>query len=480
MKKMTKYLFKTISVVTLFTISFSVSSFSVQATAFNPNYILSDDEMRNSSAMNFQQLHEFLRQKGGLNKQFDVDAVDGLLKGAAQLIDDSAKRYHINPKYILVLLQKESGLVETGNPTKNQLDWAAGYALCDGCHKSNSLAQKYKGLAKQIDAGAGWVDWYMNNAQILTYLKQPGQTFTVSNSRVTPVNLATAALYNYTPHLKGNKLFWNIWQRWFGEGTGEIRFPDGTLVMNDETGAYGLIQAGKFRPITNKSVLESRFGNQIPVILTEYEFRLLEETNPGRPLLLPDLSLVRDETGTIYLLLGTRRRPIASREVFRQIGFNPEEVENVESIDLEDYELTTPISLDETYPLGQLVQDKTTGGVWYIEGGFRHAIWDRAILLTRFKKQSIIQRLPEEIGQFELGDPLMFPDGILAKSPNDPAVFVISDGYRRRIPSEEVFLGFGYRWDSIVTCSDRALALHPEGEPLLLFEEPVTVAAAKN
>ncbi|MFH1047363.1 MAG: hypothetical protein V1738_03600 [Patescibacteria group bacterium] len=480
MKRTKKYLHQTSVLAIMLAVFFSAVPTSVVEAAFNPNYIMSDAEMRDAYAMSFQDIYIFLSEKGGLNNQFDVDAEDGLLKGTAQLIDDAAKRYSINPKYVLVLMQKESGIIETQIPNENQLNWSVGYALCDGCYKSSELAQKYKGFGRQIDAGAGWMDWYMSNAPSLTYLKQPGITYTISSEEVTPINLATAGMYNYTPHLHGNKLFYNIWQRWWGRGVGEIRFPDGTLIMNESNGAHAVIQGGKFRPIASASVLESRFGNRAPVILTDGEFRVLEQANPGKPLSFTDLSLVRDETGMAYLLIGNERHAIESSEVFREIGFNPEEIEDVLLQDIEDYTLGAAITLDGAYPLGQLVQDTATGGVWYVESGVRHAIWDRSILDTRFGQRTIVQTTAEEINGYELGDPVTFVDGTLAKSPDDPAVYVISDGQRRRIPSEEVFLGYGYTWTSIVTCNDKALALHPLGEPLLLFEETVEAAAIEN
>ncbi|HCC22532.1 TPA: hypothetical protein DEP86_03975, partial [Candidatus Uhrbacteria bacterium] len=188
------------------------------AAHFNPNYIISDSEMRDANAMSFGDIYSFLGQRGSLNNQFDIDPADGLLKGTAQLVDDAAKRYSINPKYVLVLMQKESGVIESTAPTAKRLEWATGYALCDGCYKSSDLAQKYKGFSKQIDAGAGWMDWYLTNATNFSYLKQPGITYALSGTQITPANLATAGLYSYTPHLHGNQLFWNIWQRWFGEG----------------------------------------------------------------------------------------------------------------------------------------------------------------------------------------------------------------------------------------------------------------------
>jgi hypothetical protein len=44
---------------------------------------------------------------------------------------------------------------------------------------------------------------------------------------------------------------------------------------------------------------------------------------------------------------------------------------------------------------------------------------------------------------------------------------------KRSIPSEEVFLGYGYKWTSIVTVTEKVLSLIPNGEQLLLFEEEV-------
>ena len=182
------------------------------AAEFNPEHIISDSAMRDSSTMDLVGIRQFLVAKGGLNGEFDIDPIDGILKNGSQLIYDAAQRYKVNPQYILALLQKESSIVETGRPTAQQRDWAAGYALCDGCNRNAPLPRKYKGLGKQIDAGAGWMDWYLKNAATLGKL-QAGQTRVTDGAQLTPSNLATAALYSYTPHAHGNRLLWSIMQR---------------------------------------------------------------------------------------------------------------------------------------------------------------------------------------------------------------------------------------------------------------------------
>jgi len=460
-----------ILIAALSCVLFIVPAQRTRAATFNPHFIISDEEIRDFSAMSFEEIGHFLAKKGGLNSCFDVDAIDGLLKNTAQLIDDAAKRYRINPKYILALIQKESSAVESNKPAAKQLDWATGYGLCDGCLK----LQKYKGLAKQIDAGAGWIDWFFKNASPLTVKILPGETRTIDRTKVTPANLATAALYNYTPHLHGNRLLWSIWNRWFSNGTLPL-FPDGTLVRNEENGAVALIQGGKFRPVASASVLETRFKNSNIIDLNEYDFNDLQEALPGKPVMFTDYALVRTENDDTFLLVGGSRRRIASPDVFAKIGFNPEEVEDVLAADLEEYIEGPEITLASSSPFGQLLQDNVSGGVYYVVNGAKHALWDKALLAANFAGDNITPVAPADLAGISAGEPVRFIDGTLVKSPNDPAVFVISNGQKRSIPSEEVFLAFGYRWDDVLTVGQKLLDLHPAGEPLLILNTQVQAA----
>ncbi|HTM68868.1 MAG TPA: hypothetical protein VL426_06250 [Candidatus Binatia bacterium] len=438
---------------------------AARAATFDPSMIIDDAEIRRADAMDYAAIKGFLDRKGGLANVIDVDPKDGLLKNGAQLIFDTAQRYKVNPRYILALIQKESSAVETAKPTSQQLDWATGYALCDGCSRTSPLAQRYRGFGRQVDAGGGWIDWYFQNASQLP-LRQAGMTITIDGTPLAPASTATAALYSYTPHMHGNRLLWSIWNRWFGDGTGGLRFPDGSLVRNAKTGAVGLVQNGKFRAILNPSVLASRFNASAVIDLDPFEFDALKESLPGRPVRFADLSLVRTETGATYLLVGASKRLIATAEVFAKIGFNPEEVEDVKAADIEDYEDAKPITFEDSFPLGELLRDARTGGVYYAESGVKHPLWDRALLAVNFPGRPIVPASAAALSKLKDGAPVLLADGALVKAPGDPAVYVISGGKKRPIPSEDVFLMFGYKWPNVVTASRRMLALHPDGEPL--------------
>ncbi len=440
----------------------------VSAGYFNPDNIISDEEMRLCDAMDYEQIRDFLSDKGTLAQRADVDPVDGKKKDVARLIYDAAQRYRINPQYILVLMEKEMSLVTMDNPGADRLNWATGYSLCDGCSRRAPRSLKYKGLAKQIDAGAGWMDWYMTNAKSLKNMRVPGNPYDISKITVTPQNLATAGLYNYTPHLHGNRLFWSIWNRWFGDDDFGMNLPDGTLIRNEKNGAVALMQGGKFRPIANASVLATRFRGRNIVDLNQYDFSLLEKTKPGRPVKFTDLSLVRTVEGSVYLLTGDKSRKIASQEVFAKIGFNPEEVETISAADLADYDEGEPIIDNEANPSGELLLDDATGGVFWAEAGIKYPVIDQTVLKTAFAGVRPRATSAEELSPLEEGAPVKLPDGTLVKASDDPKVFVISGGKKLPIDSEDAFLSFGYSFKKVLTAPKSVLDLHETGTAITL------------
>jgi len=473
--------------------SLLITSIPARAAEFDPSLILTDDEVRNVRSMSYPEVVYFLRDKGGLLQVADTDPMDGLYKDAAQLIMDASMRYSINPRYIMAVLQKESSVVESPSPDPSRLIWAAGYALCDGCYKSYELAlqecprdrnpqecmrkadlaQKYKGFAKQVDAAAGWMDWYLKNAATNASFKKAGDVVTIGGSTFAVRSNATAALYSYTPHLHGNQLLWSVLNRWFGDGAGAIeekkqKYPDGTVVRDVATGEIGVMQAGKLRAVSNLSVLSSRFGKVPAVSLPTATFASLKSTGHSRAIRFPDLSLVKDERGNIYLLVGTQKRRIASPQAFAKIGFNPEELEDASSEDLADYAEGEVIDVSSapSVSAGSLLQDAKTGGVYFVENGMRHPIWDKALLSMRFAGLSVTPTAPAKLAAIPSGGPVLLPDGALVKSVTEPSVFLIGDGKRRSFVDEAAFFSVGYRWEDVVTVNSKLLALHPVGAPI--------------
>lgn len=442
--------------------SFIVPNISLAAELnpnFNPNYIISDSEILDYTSMTLSEIQELLVNRGSYLANYSCENPDGLAMKASEIIYDRAITNKINPKFLIVLLQKEQSLIESGSPRQSQLDWATGY----GCPDSANCNERWRGFWKQVNSASLQFKDYINNPHLYKYkaggtyvFTNPYSTIINTTTTVTPVNQATAALYNYTPHVyNGNYNFYIIWQRYFTRD-----YPDGSLLQAEGEVGVWLIQNGKKRPFLTKTSLTSRFDeNKIITVNRSY----LDSYPKGEAIKFPNYSLLRSPMGNIYLLVDDQRRGFVDGEAFKNIGYNPEEILSASWEDINAYKEGTPITATSKYPTGALLQDNKTGGVYWVNNDTKSPILDRAFLSTRFKNKKIIQVTAEELNKYQTTDPVKFKDGELLKSPSSPAVYLISNGEKRAFVSGKIFEGLGYKWGNVILTTPQVLYLYQTG-----------------
>jgi hypothetical protein len=185
---------------------------------------------------------------------------------SAQIIYNIAQQYQINPQVLIVLLEKEQGLVLDTWPLAVQYRSATGY----GCPDTSVCATKYYGLTAQLTwsatmfhtiitssqswsnaygSGTSWYSPYALGNNTVFYNPGPynnaagayyGRFGTkpdiqyCSSTTVNIQNLATVAMYDYTPYQPnqaalnssygsgdtcssyGNRNFYEYFNNWFG------------------------------------------------------------------------------------------------------------------------------------------------------------------------------------------------------------------------------------------------------------------------
>jgi len=431
---------------------------------FDPDYIVSDAEILDYNSMSLLDIQGFLQNRGSFLASYSViDPNTGLAETAAEAIYDRCQTNKISPKFVLVLLQKEQGLIEDSAPDQGSLDWATGY----GCPDSGGCNTRWQGFWKQINSATLQFYDYMVNPGDYGY--QKGATYTLNNtcsaydnsatSVVTPYNIATAALYNYTPHVfNGNYNFFILWQRYFSRG-----YPDGSLLQIKGDKKVWLIQDGKKRQFSSMAVLLSRFdlNKIIPVDKAD-----LDKFSSSSPIKFANYSLIRSPRGTVFLLVDNERRGIASSKVFKKFGYNPAEVIAASWDDINSYSEGTPLTATSTYPTGALLQDKKTGGVYWVADGKKSPLLDRALLTYKFKNKKIIKSNAAELDAYPKIAPVLFGDGELLKSSNSPAVYLIYQGKKRQFSSFDAFIKLGYKVANIITVSPQFLTYYDNGDPI--------------
>jgi len=428
---------------------------------FNPGNIISDGEILDYNSMTEAEIQKFLEDKGSYLANYSVENPNtGELMLISKVIYTRCQENKISPKFVLVLLQKEQGLIEDNNPSSGSLDWATGY----GCPDGGGCNPRWQGIWKQINSATLQFFDYMENFQ--DYSFQKGNTYVFSNPYSTTIkenvevyieNNATAGLYNYTPHVyNGNYNFWKLWRKYFNKV-----YPNGSLLQaKGEVGVW-LIQKGEKRPFLSKSALTSRFDENK---IIQVDKSILDGYPTGAPMKFSNYSLIKSPRGTIFLLVENKKRGFASSDVFKAFGYNPEEVMNASWEDINSYEDGAPLTATSTYPTGALLQDKTTGGVYWVEEGIKHPLHDKALLTYKFSKKKIIPTSPKDLEIYPTGEPIMFGDGELLTSTATNAVYLIENGEKRPFVSGEIFEKYGYKWKNIITVSPQYLAKYPIGE----------------
>ncbi|MFA6018306.1 MAG: hypothetical protein WCT28_01665 [Patescibacteria group bacterium] len=434
-------------------------SLPTSALAFNPNYILSDAELTDSQAMDRNQIQAFLSR--GTLAEYKTADWEGKTRYAADIIWRAAQDNGINPRFLLVLLQKEQSLIEDPDPTTKQYDWATGYGVCDDCSMNDAGLSRWQGFGKQVNSAAlQFIEGYL--ADIKNYGVTAGKygvnvPVIIDNVTVTPFNAATAAMYAYTPHLHGNENFVTIWDKWFGK-----EYPTGSLLQAAGEDGVWRIENGYRRPITSQSALISRYNTKLIITVAS---SVLEQYPTGTEIALPNYSLVKDEDGRIYLLVDDAMRHVESMEAFRATGFSEDELVDITAKEVETYAEGTPITTTTQDPSGRIVK-LANGALFLLKDGARQAILDPAILTANFPSSTVESALQNEIEQYKEGKFLKLPDGTLVRSHENPTVYVIANGERHAIDNEQTFNDYGYDWSNIIFVSDDVLNLHKLGASL--------------
>lgn len=192
--------------------------------AFDKNCIISDKRLQQYDP-SFD-VQAFLDQKGSALASM----------GAATTISRAAEAASIDARVLVTKLQCEQGLISAKAPTDYQLDWAMGY----GCPDDGAHIEKYKGFAKQVQYAAQAFHDYLQPSHNLYVGNKVGQPWAVADGTVTCKNIATATLYRYTPWIKSNLLFYNVWTGSFGEETEGTKVA--TLKRGDQGEAVSTLQ----------------------------------------------------------------------------------------------------------------------------------------------------------------------------------------------------------------------------------------------
>lgn len=195
---------------------------------FTPSLVLSDAQMRDWQSMSQADVQAFLASKPGPLKRMSFARHDGgSVAPASTIIWEASQAYHINPRVLLTMLQKEQSLITRKKLAKQTLNRAVGA----GCPDSGG--NRYPGFGNQLWNSARLLDGYGEPDKSTDYVPHPWVYGTANKfTRSVPTSdLATYKLYVYNPSIgarwpygdlstqscAGNANFWKIFWAYWGD-----------------------------------------------------------------------------------------------------------------------------------------------------------------------------------------------------------------------------------------------------------------------
>ncbi len=260
----------------------SVPAQAVDSSLFSAGNIISDKVFYDTTTMSAADIQGFLNGKvSGCASGYtclkdyttatgDKPAVANRCTGyaasggqsAATIIYNVSQSCGINPQVLIVLLQKEQGLVTSSAPSSTRYRSATGY----GCPDTAACDSTYNGFFNQVYQAAYQFMAYRGNPGGYNY--QAGRNNAIAwnpnpacgASTVYIENQATAGLYDYTPYRPntaalanlygtgdgcssyGNRNFWAYFNDWFGSSTTDTHAPFG--YADTIEGVFGAVHVG--------------------------------------------------------------------------------------------------------------------------------------------------------------------------------------------------------------------------------------------
>ncbi|QEW00631.1 hypothetical protein F6J84_11340 [Microbacterium caowuchunii] len=454
---------------------------SADLSLFRPGNIIADQPFFDSASMTEAQIDSFLRQKVArcqsgyvclkdFRQATTTRPADAYCSGysgegsesAARIVYKVARACGINPQVLLVMLEKEQGLITHTWPS----DWRYTIAMGQGCPDTAACDTRYYGFFNQVYGAARQLQIYIEGRYFTYYA--PGRTWNIryhpnASCGTSPVyveNKATSALYYYTPYQPnaaalragygegdscssyGNRNFYQLFTDWFGSTQGK----QSAVVQAAGRPEVYLISNGTKHHITSYDdllVLQSRLG-RISSVSTRYVDDLPTGKAAGRYVHDP-------RSGTLYLLEGdgTKHR-FASVEQVALFGYPFESFVNLESRLIDAFSTGAEV--------GPFIRSGNAPEVFAIESGARRHIYDGSAWqwATRNTPGYVATMRTDAAQALPAGATLFAPNTLVRGASSGDVLLVTPTEPLIHIPSFELAAEFGATTYRVVP--DEALA----------------------
>lgn len=434
---------------------------AASASDWDPGYIVSDANFYDGSALGAGAVQSFLQSRNsgclagatcllnfaqstpnmpGTNYCSPISGVAG--ESAASIIARVGAACRISQKTLLVLVEKEQGLISSRAPSQYALTHPTGFS----CPDTAPCDPAFAGFFYQIYYAARQFQIYRAFPNSFNYKARAVNNVLFSpaacgSAPVYIANDATAALYIYTPYQPnaaalanmygtgdacssyGNRNFWRLWSDWFGSPTG------GPLTVVQVAGSpqIYLIGSGRRYTFPSPEMLAQYANFGAPVIISQTQLNGYADGGPVQ-------RAIADTNGAVWLIDSGWRFHFVSCQQLVDYGLGCSGIPVISASALAG----RFVNAGDLQSVVQL-PDRSK---WLMQGGVRHEVPDQSVLAPYGISGAVSGLSNFSIGSVQLGPPVVGP-GLYTDG--STYVTIGKNGTAYGIPDGSLSAGLGYR-----------------------------------
>ena len=253
-----------------------------------------------------------------------------------------------------------------------------------------------------------------------------------------------------------------------------ITYPDGSLLREfDEPDVYYL-EDGQKRKMNISGGEFEKMGfewNEINKVFASD----LEIYDNGKIIKYsPDDALIKDATGNVYLAQNGKKRKFTSPQLFEHLNYKWGEIK-------ENNEMSFYLDgSDMVYRNGTLIADKNSEEMYLIKDKQRREITSEKLLaVLGYQKSKVLSITEDEINHFPVGKKMVYPDDTLISAENSPAIYIVRNGKKKIFTSAVLFEKLGYKWSGVIDVSEDEANNHPD-DGNVLYPDGILIKSTDN
>ena len=253
-----------------------------------------------------------------------------------------------------------------------------------------------------------------------------------------------------------------------------VIYPDGSLLQKFDDPTVYYLEDGKKRALSMSGEEFIKMGFKVKDLKKVFESDLKLYGDSAIIKYGLDGSLLSDKNGNIYFIEKGQKRKFTSPQLFEYLNYEWTDIK--EGLEIDFY----LGGLDMIYPDGTLVTSNKDDKVYLIENKQRREITSLILFdILNYKWGNVLSITEDEMDYFPAGAKMIYPDGTLIKADNFSAVYLIESGKRKEFTSLTLFEKLGYKWGDIISIETEEINNHPISGNIL-YPDGILIRSADN